>query len=167
MAQLFSKKLISTLNLCVKYCSLLFLGAIKSGVVTLIPYAITFESENELHFWVHEQWCACLLQGLQTPQKSKCEKCCDKRKSGSAVMQATCRKCEPHLRYTFFPDVLVHLYTLLMKNFTLLFCLDKTHTMETCSSSSHTSVMKSGFELRFPSFLGVAFSIKRVQLGVI
>lgn len=33
MGQIFSEKLISALNLCVKYCRLLLLGAIKSGVV--------------------------------------------------------------------------------------------------------------------------------------
>jgi len=46
------------------------LGAIKSGVLSLCPYAITFKSENELHFWVHEEWCACLLWGLQAQKAS-------------------------------------------------------------------------------------------------
>lgn len=54
MAQPFSGKLFSALYLCVKNCKVLFLDAIKTGVISLCPYAITFKSENELHFWVHK-----------------------------------------------------------------------------------------------------------------
>lgn len=49
--------------------------------------------------------------GSANPPGGKFKKCCDKRKSGSAVMQATCRNCDPHLGYRFFRDILVHLYT--------------------------------------------------------
>lgn len=108
----------------------------------------------------------CLLTLGSASPKSEYKKRCDKRKSGCAVMQATRENCEC-LGYMFFHDILVPLYTHYWFKTSHFFFLDKTHTMETCSSSSHTSVMESGFELRFPSCLGVAFSIKLVHLWVI